>query len=310
MAKPTNKNTAMTKWDEELAKQAEIAAGMEAGTGTGQFFSLQSGVLSFAGAPIPENKMAVVILDGILENVYYAGKYNPDSPTGPSCFAFGRSEADMVPHEVAVEAGTSQGGEGNSCATCPMNEWGTAETGRGKACRNTRRLAMVMAGDFDAQGRFQMITDPEHFASAGIAYMRLPVTSIKGYAAFVKQLAATTKRPPHGIVTKITLVPDVQTQFKVVFAALDSIPNDLMSVIMDRHKEAEELIAFPYQPFEEQAAAPAPAPRRAAPAPRPAPAPARRAAPAPARAVAGPPRRPAPAPAARPLAAAKGRKKY
>ena len=39
MATKKTQTTALVKWDEELAKQAEIAAGMEANTGGGQFFS-------------------------------------------------------------------------------------------------------------------------------------------------------------------------------------------------------------------------------------------------------------------------------
>ena len=62
--------TAITKWEEELAKQADVASAMEANAGGGQFFSLKSGILSWQDAPLPGNQMAVIIVDGILENVF------------------------------------------------------------------------------------------------------------------------------------------------------------------------------------------------------------------------------------------------
>src|SRR3990167_7275206 len=132
--------TGLINWEAELAAQAEVAAGMEASTGTGSFFSIKGGLLSFAGSPMPNNQMAVIVLDSLMENVYYEGAYDASNPQGPKCFAFGRNEADMAPHEVTVQAGCQQS---EACAGCPMNEWASAAQGRGKACKNTRRLAMT-----------------------------------------------------------------------------------------------------------------------------------------------------------------------
>jgi hypothetical protein len=232
-----------TKWEEELAKQAAESAKMEESTSTGSFFGLKSGVLSFNDSPLPNNEMAVIILDSVLENVFYEGKYDPDEPQGPVCFAFGRDEKDMHPHQVVVDAGSSSH---DQCLGCDNNEWGSADTGRGKACRNTRRLAMIPAGKFEANGKFKAFTDLEHFESASIASMKLPVTSVKGYAAFVKQVTGALRRPPHAIFTKVKVVPDPSSQFKVTFEALSQVPDNLMGVVMARHDEAMASIEQPY----------------------------------------------------------------
>lgn len=258
MARATSKTTAVAKWDEELARQAELAAGMENSTATGQFFGLKSGVLSFNDAPLPNNEMAVIVLDAVLENVYYEGKYDPDSPQSPMCFAFGRDEKTMAPHQIVIDAGNQQCGASGLCNGCEMNEFGTAEVGRGKACRNTRRLAMIPAGTLE-NGKFKAFDDAEHFESAGIAFMKLPVTSVKGYAAYVKQVAGALKRPPHAIFTKVKVVPDPKSQFKVTFEPLSQVPDDLLAAVMQRHEEAKSVIDFPYTPFEEEEAPP---PRR------------------------------------------------
>ena len=245
----TNENKSMVRWDEELAKQAEVAAAMENSTATGQFFSMRGGQLTFNDAPMPGNRVLVVVLDTLLENIFYTGKFNPEEPSGPACFAFGRDDKDMAPHELAQDK------QSEKCMDCPNNQWGTADTGRGKACRNTRRLALIPAGSFNARGEAEVVEDAEHYNTAALAFMKLPVTSVKGYAAFVKSLAGTLKRPPHGVFTRISVVPDPKTQFKVVFDPVKSIPNALMATIMDRVKEAKSVIDFPYQPVDDAAPA-------------------------------------------------------
>src|SRR4029077_7888311 len=95
---PKTTSTAVANWEQELEQQAQVAAGMAASTGDAQFFSVRAGQLSFGGMPLPGNQMGVVILDAILENVYYEGEFNPDEPAPPTCFAFARDAALLTPH--------------------------------------------------------------------------------------------------------------------------------------------------------------------------------------------------------------------
>lgn len=255
-----SESTAIVKWDEELAKQAEVAAGMEASAGGGQFFSTKGGTLAWQDAPLPNNQMAVVILDSVLENVFYEGRYDPEVPQSPICFAFGRDEKTITPHAIVIENGSDQN---SSCAGCPLNEFGSADIGKGKACRNTRRLAMIPAGTFNAAGKFELNEDIEHYDSTAVGFMKLPVTSVKGYASFVKQVAGALRRPPFGIVTKVKIVPDPKTQFKVVFEPIMNLPDELMTSIMKRHEEAKLAIDFPYKLMEDEPAPPKKASRAA-----------------------------------------------
>lgn len=251
MAKaPAAKNLPVA-WEEEMAKEAAIAAKMEENVGGGNFFSTKGGVLTYNDAPFPNNEMAVVILDSVLENVFYEGDYNPDSPASPLCYAFGRDEATLAPHSKVIELHTEQA---PSCAECPMNVFGSADKGRGKACKNGRRLGLISAGTFDKNGRFEMIEDPEHFEKAAAAFYKLSVTSVKGYAAYVKQLAAVLKRPPYGVFTKIKVVPDPKNQFVTTFEALGAIPNELLPAIKARHDEIAATIDFPYSTIDPDAA--------------------------------------------------------
>src|ERR1019366_7287588 len=107
-------------------------------------------------------------------------------------------------------------------------------------------LALLPAGTFNDRGGYEPYTDPEHFASAAIGYLKLPVTSVKGWGAFVKQTSAVLKRPPHGVVARIKVVPDANTQFKVVFEHLAEVPKSMLGAIMKRNVETKAVIDFPY----------------------------------------------------------------
>jgi hypothetical protein len=63
----------------------------------------------------------------------------------------------------------------------------------------------------------------------------------------VKQVAGALKRPPHAIVTKVSVRPDPSSQFKVVFEPIVQAPDEIIPVLMKRHDEAKSLIDFPYQ---------------------------------------------------------------
>ena len=244
MARKKAASKSVVSWDDKLAEAADIAAAVEVSTGGGQFFSVRSGQLQWQDMPLPNNEMAVIVIDSIFENVYYEGKYDPDVPQSPVCFAFDKVGEDLAPHVIVTDAGQSQSTEG--CATCEHNEWGSADVGKGKACRNTRRLAMIPAGTFSRDGALELFDEPDHYATTTVGFMKLPVTSVKGYANFVKQVAGTLRRPLYGIVTRVSIVPDAKTQFKVVFEPLEKVPDELMDSVITRRKEVESTIDFPY----------------------------------------------------------------
>lgn len=248
MAAKKSSSTALVKWDEELAKQAEAAAAVEVNSGGGQMFSTKGGILSWNDSPLPDNQMAVVILDSIFENVYYEEEYDPNNPSGPTCYAYAEEEKDLKPFDAVVQAGNAQN---DACKGCEHNEFGTAERGKGKACRNGRRLALIPAGFFK-NGKLELYEDPEHWKSVGIGYLKIPPTSIRAYGGYVKTSAATLRRPPHGLITKIKVQPDPKAQFLVLFEALENVPDEVMGIVMDRRTEAKANIMFPYPEVEEQ----------------------------------------------------------
>lgn len=236
----------MIAWDKELANFADKSEAQEdtATTGAGmKYFSFKSGVLSFDEAVMPGNKVAVIILDGLFDHSYYEGRYDPENPSPPTCFALGRDEGELAPHKDVFERDQAQH---DTCEGCPMNEFGSADTGRGKACKNTRRLAVIPAGKYGKNGAFNLIEDEEHYDDAGMAFMRIPVTSTTAYKTYVKSLTQNLRKPTFAVVTEVRLVPDAKNQFAVQFEALEELPIELLDAVYKRVKEAEVLIETPY----------------------------------------------------------------
>lgn len=81
-----------------------------------------------------------VILDFAWFMVNYPGVYNSNNPQSPNCFAMGRENPDsglLTPDPSVTNP------QHSDCKNCPMNEWGSSPVGKGKACKNQRRLIIV-----------------------------------------------------------------------------------------------------------------------------------------------------------------------
>jgi hypothetical protein len=232
--------TALANWDEKLSERARRSQKTVESIGTGSFLSFRGGILSYNGNAIPNNTLACVVLSSTLENSYYTGDYDPDNPASPVCFAFGEDQSLMEPHEISTEK------QSDKCKGCEQNEWGSAEKGRGKACKNIVRLALISAEEAET---------PAGAESAKIAFAKLPVTSVKAWAAYVKKLGAGGM-DPLGLVTEISVRPDAKSQFLVGFEAKNKVAKASLPALFARAEEADKTIAQPYQPIEQAVAAP------------------------------------------------------
>ncbi len=229
----TTGSTLPVSWEEEMARQAAAAKAME--PMQGRFISLRGGVMTFQQQPLPGNKLNAIVIDSVIEHQLYEGAFDPNSAASPSCFAFGRVSQDMVPH-ATVEKKQSE-----KCATCPKFAWGSdPKGGRGKACREVRRLALI-DGNLIEKG-------PEAITKAEVVFMKIPVTSVRNWASYVSQLANVVRRAPWGVVTEIAPQPDPKTMFLVKFALASQFGADILSAVAEKRKQlGDEGIMFPYK---------------------------------------------------------------
>ena len=221
----------LNTWDDKLAAEAAAAAAIEESASSGgSFISTRGGRFAFNNADVPGNKLQVIVVDHILENHYYADMFDPDNPSSPVCFAFGRQNAEMQPHEDSGMPQCTQ------CTGCPLNEFGSAAMGRGKACKNIRRLALITQDGL------------EDVDAAMVSYLKIPVTSTKAWSVYVSQLATVLKRPPFAVVTEISIVPDPKTQFRLNFKVLEQLTDEtVLQALITKRTAIESELFHPYQ---------------------------------------------------------------
>lgn len=256
--------TEVANWRSEMANAAKKVAEAEKNEGGGRFFSMKAGVLKFDDVAMPGNMMACVIVHGIYENVFYGAKYDPDNKTPPTCFAFWDpvtgedADDEMAPHEDVDKEDCFER-QSELCHGCPQNEWGSAEVGKGKACSNRRRLAVIPAGVYKSLGKnkgfdLEMFESSDDFKKSDIAFIKLPVMSVKNYSAYVREVSEQLGKPAWAVFTNIAVEPDDRSQFRMTFELIDEVPDDFMDVIYKRHTEAVDSTAFPYRPPSDDAA--------------------------------------------------------
>ena len=233
------KSTAVASYVDRMAALAKEATKIEESVSSGSFISFKGGRLSYQGNQIKGDELDVIVIDHVLENCYYPANFDADNPTPPICYAFGREDAEMAPHPNVKEPQASK------CAECEWNKFGTSDNGKGKACKNTRRLAVIPA---DAAASTDKVM------SAEAAFIKVPVTSVKGWASYVRALSAMDNIPPLGAITTVGVVPDSKSQFKATFQKAGLVDGDVIPAILDRHDAMTEEIMFPYPEASEEEA--------------------------------------------------------
>lgn len=159
----------------------------------------------------------VVVVDFASVNTYYENGYDKDNIVPPNCFAIHPEPKGMIPSANSPEK------QCDDCGSCPMNAFGSA--GAGKACKNTRLLAVL---------------PPDADADTPMWTLSVPPTAIKGFDGYVGSVLRTFQMPPVAVVTTVSLDPN-EDYFKPLFG--DARPNDNLEVHFARREEAEEMLA-------------------------------------------------------------------
>jgi hypothetical protein len=232
-------------------------------------FSTRAGALMLGEERMPGDQVCVIILDFIRMNTFYPERFDQDSPMPPTCFALGRVEEEMGPHH-SMQQDLSYFKPQNdptlygSCNSCALNQWGSAEQGRGKACQNKRELTLLPAGFYVPRPRsrdfdLNLLDDPAHYQTADTARLRVPVTSVNNWARYVNLISAQYRRPPAGVLTRIYLEPDQKTQYKVNFEVVEAVPDHIASVVIARQQQVMSQPHAGFPPPDNQSARQPPA---------------------------------------------------
>lgn len=165
----------MAKQQEERLKGSE-----------GNFISIQDGQFVHGDEVLPQ-PMPVVILDQRHVNAYYPEAYDADKRQSPICYAISNDPDELAPHEDCEDP------QAETCAQCWANEYKSDDRGKGKACRNTIRIAVTPSEKMSA--------------SSEVALMSIPPTSLKIYRGYVKRYNNVTGLPSMGYATELSTEP-------------------------------------------------------------------------------------------------------
>jgi hypothetical protein len=217
-------------WEEELAKQATAVANLERLSLSN--ISLRAGVMMFQGVPVPGNKLECVIVAAGFMHRYYSKAFDPNNIQSPDCFALSTDGQHMVPHELSVDK------QADTCERCPQFQWKSdPKGGRGKACKEVRRLVVLPAKSVIEGGA----------RKAEMAMLTLPVTSIKNWSVYVNGAATEYRRPPWGLLTQISVVPDPKSQFQVRFETIGIVDESVLGDVHSRITTANDVLMTPYE---------------------------------------------------------------
>jgi hypothetical protein len=229
------------EWQDKMAQYAKT--GLVAERIGGNMFSSKGGILTFGGVAVPNNKMQVVIIASMHERVWYSKPYQQDTPQSPECYAFSVTGDNMVPHAEAENPISPQ------CAGCKFDEWGSDPVrGKGKACKERRRIALMPAG---------ALISADDVAKATVGYLSVSVTSTRAFSEHVKHLAMRAL-PVFAAVSEVDLHPDPKNMWAYGFKLIAPINNpELLTALETRHLGELSAMQFPYPKPAAPVAAPA-----------------------------------------------------
>lgn len=167
-----------------------------------------------------QGPLRVVVVDFTSANKFYEGAFDKDNITPPACFAIGDVPASLAPSKNAPLP------QSPTCGTCPMNQFGSA--GAGKACKNTRVLAVL---------------PPDADEDAPLWILNVSPTGIKAFDSYVGGIARQFGLPPVGVVTELSFDESV-SYASVRFGNPE--PNENLTTHFARQEEAKDrLMAEP-----------------------------------------------------------------
>jgi len=223
----------------DLQKQIEQQQKMLAKISTAsKFISFKGGQIIIDGKPVPGAKTEVIVLAFMAERSYFPSDFDPDARQSPLCYAYSDGDEEFAPHPEVNEK------QCDTCQDCEFNKWGSASKGKGKACRESVRVALLPA--------------QSDLAKAQVWHARIPITSVSAFKGFVSDILGYGK-PIYSVVAKLSVIPDAKTFFKIQWDTAHEVPKDQAGAVIAKAVMAQAAIAFPYPKFDEEEEKAAPA---------------------------------------------------
>ena len=154
-----------------------------------------------------------VVVDFVAANYYYTDPFDRGNIIPPACFAISMEPGGMVPSENSPDV------QAGACASCWANQFGT--NGKGKACQNTRLLA-VLPLDADISTPF--------------AILKVSPTAIRAFDSYAGNVARKHSMPVRAMVTQFSFSEDQYSSVR--FTEMGFAEKDLVLLANGRKEEA------------------------------------------------------------------------
>ena len=217
----------MEDFEKQMAAQAEADSARVGAGSDGAYMSIKGGTFTYQDADLG-SELSIIILGFVNEKAYYDHPYDSDQPTAPACFAIGEgSPDDLTPFNGVAKLQCE-----TTCADCWANEWASADTGRGKACKDSRKIMFISIDDTEA--------DIENIE---VVKLRIPPASLKFFDKFIKGIGKVSKRPCYGVFTDMTV--DLDEDYPSVHFKAEGLINDaalLNKIVMLKEMHTDGLM--------------------------------------------------------------------
>ena len=237
----------------------DLTRSMMGGTGSKRI-SIRGSVFRMVvdGQEVAKNEdraMNVVIVNAAATNsrTYYSGTYVEGQNSNPTCWSNDGITPD--PRSESVQS--------TKCETCPMNIAGSGQ-GTSRACRFSRRLAVVLGNDLEKSDVYQLVLPAQSIFGKGEPN-KLP---LQAYVNFLISHGISIR----GVVTEMRFDTNSATP-KLTFNAVGYLSEDQYNLAIEKGESIEAVNAITYNPAPPSASRLAIAtPRAATPTPASAPA--------------------------------------
>lgn len=225
---------------------------MGSGGASGKRISIKGGVFRMIvdGKEIAQNEdramnIVIVAANANVSRSYYEDTYVEGQVLAPTCWS-----NDGISPDTKVSEPQS-----GKCASCPQNIAGSAESGKGRACRFSQRLAVTLENDL--KGDVYQLTLPAQSIFGNVENGKMP---LQAYAKFL----GSHGLPITAIVTEMRFDTASATP-KLTFKAVRPLEADEMAVAQEKGQSPEAKTAIANNPATldgaKPKAAPAPAPK-------------------------------------------------
>jgi hypothetical protein len=172
-----------------------------------------------------ERSMNIVIVNAAPKTgrSYYEGSYKDGANLSPTCWS-----SDSVKPDDSVE-----NKQAVACASCPHNVAGSAQGGKGRACRFSHKIAVVLADSLEGDVYAMQVASTSFFGKPVGKYMPL-----QAYSKWLKAM----NMPISAVVTEMRFDKDSPVP-KLLFKAVGALKEEQFAISQKQGKTTPALMA-------------------------------------------------------------------